>query len=136
MFKDQSSNSCSMTLAKRWIDYHRAIDEKGQVHLDFDTQEKYFDSSIQLDKCISQNPLLAWNLIQTIYLDCDTAILKACLAAGPLEDFLVRHGNFALEKIEKAIANDSSFRELLDGVWQNSISADVWSRIQELRKTV
>ena len=60
----------------------------------------------------------------------------AALAAGPLEDLLVLHGDSFIKRIEIKADNDAQFNYLLGGVWQNKISSDVWERIKTIRKEV
>ena len=51
------------------------------------------------------------------------------LAAGALEDLLVRHGAQFIERIEEKALQSERFRYLLSGVWRNSIPDDIWSRV-------
>ncbi len=52
------------------------------------------------------------------------------LAAGPLEDLLVRHGADFIDKVELEAQRSIFFRSLLGGVWKNAIQVDVWKRVQ------
>ena len=52
------------------------------------------------------------------------------LSAGPLEDYLVDHGAAVIDAVEREAGVNPSFARLLGGVWQNSMSADVWQRVQ------
>ena len=72
--------------------------------------------------------------------DCWCAILEilsrhpsgdviAVLAAGPLEDLLVRHGPEFIDRVEQQSRQDAAFRHLLGGVWPSSIPWAVWQRI-------
>lgn len=58
------------------------------------------------------------------------------LAAGPLEDLLAAHGPVLIEKIETEARRNPAFNLLLGGVWQNTMSPQVWSRIQTARLKV
>ena len=53
------------------------------------------------------------------------------LAAGPLEDLLVRHGAAFIERAEHCSVEDPKFRAMLGMVWRNEISEAVWLRIQK-----
>jgi hypothetical protein len=58
------------------------------------------------------------------------------LAAGPLEDFLASYGPEYIEEVEFLAKQSPSFNNLLGGVWQNSIDANVWERVQKARDNV
>lgn len=51
------------------------------------------------------------------------------LAAGPLEDVLAAKGEEYIGRVEILAGNDSKFRYLLGGVWQNSMTDEVWGRV-------
>ena len=53
----------------------------------------------------------------------------AVLAAGPLEDYLVKCGDAEIERIEALAASDDKFKNLLAGVWKNAMSNAVWDRV-------
>jgi hypothetical protein len=89
----------------------------------------------QLDGIVRKEPEIAWLAIQLIYIDCEDDIEKAILAAGPLEDLLVAHGPLFIDRIEALAASDSGFRELLAGVWRNTIAPPVWERLQVVLRT-
>jgi hypothetical protein len=58
------------------------------------------------------------------------------LAAGPLDDLLAAHGSALIERIETEARRNPAFNLLLGGVWQNTMSPDVWGRIQAARLEV
>lgn len=53
----------------------------------------------------------------------------AVLAAGPLEDLLACHGPAFINRVETEARRSPDFRQLLGGVWQNSMSDDIWQRV-------
>ena len=57
------------------------------------------------------------------------------LAAGPLEDFLGVHGEMYLDTIHALALEHRRLREVLDGVWQGSMSKRVWHRIEILKQS-
>ena len=72
--------------------------------------------------------------------DCWRAILQilcanppqnviAVLAAGPLENLLVRHGAQFIDRVEQESRENAEFRYLLGGVWSSSIPWAVWHRV-------
>ena len=58
------------------------------------------------------------------------------LAAGPLEDLLAKHGPTFIERVEELAREDKKFNHLLGGVWQNTMSDEVWKRVQAARREV
>ena len=55
------------------------------------------------------------------------------LAAGMLEDFLGRHGADYIGVVEVLARKWPRFRYLLGGVWQGSMTKDVWHRVEAAR---
>jgi hypothetical protein len=58
---------------------------------------------------------------------------KAALAAGPLEDYLAKRGVKVIAEIEAHAGADVKFKQLLAGVWKNSIDYKVWERVCRCR---
>jgi hypothetical protein len=54
------------------------------------------------------------------------------LAAGPLEDFLVIHGERYISDLRKRALQHGKVRLALGGVWQRSIKKSVWRQIEVL----
>ncbi len=61
--------------------------------------------------------------------------LLSNLAAGPLEDYLVVHGESEIARLESLAKHDVSFRQLLAQTWKNSMSDEVWERVQLAAKS-
>lgn len=61
-------------------------------------------------------------------------LILANLAAGPLEDFLGRHGERYLEVFHTLALREQRLREVLDGVWQGAMPKRVWHRIEILQQ--
>ncbi|MBC7378023.1 MAG: hypothetical protein H7346_11420, partial [Burkholderiaceae bacterium] len=112
-----------------WLTYQRERLGESVPSPDSDTVD-LFTFVEQLDGIVRKEPEIAWLAIQLIYMDCKDDIEKAILAAGPLEDLLVGHGPLFVDRIEALAASDSGFRELLAGVWRNTIAPPVWERLQ------
>ena len=60
----------------------------------------------------------------------------AMLAAGPLEDLLAKCGVDYIDRVEELARKDPRFNDLLGGVWRNSMTDDVWQRVQAIRNNV
>lgn len=58
------------------------------------------------------------------------------LAAGPLEDLLAKQGPEFIDRVEELARKDPKFNHLLGGVWRNSMTTDVWERVQAARHEV
>ena len=77
-----------------------------------------------------------WQFITTAYKRdlSDTAV--GLLAAGPLEDLLAEQGPEFIDRVEELARKDPKFNYLLGGVWRNSMTAEVWERVQAARHKV
>ena len=88
------------------------------------------------DKAIDlalENPKELWEFIlEVLKRDPPTEVIEV-LAAGPLEDYIARLGGQVIDRVEAQAAADPKFRSLLGGVWRNSMSEDIWRRVQACR---
>jgi hypothetical protein len=86
-------------------------------------------------------PELGWEIIRHVVRQCaeedlfsDTETeaqnIAGLLAAGPLEDLLAFHGANFIERIEAEARRDRRMFWTLGGVWQNSMTDEVWERVQ------
>jgi hypothetical protein len=92
--------------------------------------DELFWSFGQMWDLTHDEPEIALDVILTILrADCSSKILES-LSAGPLEDLLAQHGPAFIERIEQEAAANPSFRRLLGGVWKNTMTDEVWSRVQ------
>lgn len=79
---------------------------------------------------VREEPDVAWQLVLSV-LRLDTSPeIQEVLSAGPLEDLLSKHGEFIIGRVELQAKADPAFARLLGGVWKNSMSESVWSRVQ------
>jgi len=60
----------------------------------------------------------------------------AVLAAGPLEDLLARQGPEFIDRVEELARKDPQFNYLLGGVWRNTMTDEIWQRVQTARLQV
>jgi hypothetical protein len=90
-------------------------------------------ASNELQKLVRDDPGRAWTMILLILklAQQDEDALDN-LAAGPLESFLVHHGPDVVERVEKEARLNPQLKDLLLGVWGNSVDATVWRRLQAL----
>lgn len=78
--------------------------------------DELFQFVLEVDDLVRSDPERAWLVIQLIFAACRDDVERACLAAGPLEDLLAKHGALFIDRVEHAASNDDNFRELLVGV--------------------
>ena len=87
----------------------------------------------KLDDLCRNNPRLCWECVLAIHHSPHDDLVTSCLAAGPLEDLLVNFGTEIITQVETQAATDPNFKFLLGGVWRNSISSDIWVRLEACR---
>jgi uncharacterized protein DUF6869 len=122
-------------LVEGWLAYHRAA-QTGEIGLvKMPVSDELFQFVIDVDDLVRDDPERAWLVIQLIFAACRDDLERACLAAGPLEDLLAKHGPSFIDRVEQAAANDNDFRELLVGVWRNGIDHPIWERLQRAAGT-
>ena len=85
------------------------------------------------DEISRSDPELCWELILQALHTPHAESVTAILAAGPLEDLLARFGPQFIERVEAKAHEDPEFKELLGGVWRNSMSDDIWARVEACR---
>lgn len=110
-------------IAETWITLY---------YLPEDSQERQenFWAFSRLDDLCNDDPESCWEVIHLIrQLDGSEKIL-ANLAAGPLEDLLVRHGNDFIDRIESLAEKDPQFKKLLGAVWQQDMPDAIWKRVK------
>ena len=110
-------------LAADWVLYWKAPEESvARERLRYAGDREY--------DLVREEPEVAWHLVLAVLrLDASPEIQEV-LSAGPLEDLLCKHGEFIISKVEHQANADPAFARLLGGVWQNSMSESVWSRVQ------
>lgn len=105
-----------------WIALHEVEQDSADHKRNFWAFDKIWDLS-------RKNPQLCWEIILEILgHDIGDRVLSN-LAAGPLEDLLVKHGPAFIDRVEAQAREDERFRTLLGGVWQNEMSDEVWQRL-------
>ena len=79
---------------------------------------------------------LLWAFIHIAYKRNLSDRVVSVLAAGPLEDLLAKHGPIFIERVEQLARQDPAFNSLLGGVWQNTMTDEVWERVKAVRRQV
>jgi hypothetical protein len=93
--------------------------------------DPHFEAHIALDDLLRTDPERCWLVILRIFEEDQSDWLLSNLAAGPLEDLLVRHGERFIERVETLARQEPRFRFLTQMVWRNAISAPVWARLRK-----
>jgi hypothetical protein len=81
---------------------------------------------------VREDPGEAWKLILTIWSLDKSASTRQGLCAGPIGELLCYHGEYIIPFIEKQAMADPSFARLLGGLWQNTMSDNIWNRVQDV----
>ncbi len=109
-------------LADAWIRYH--LEPKKSLE-----RETNF-GAVDLYELEYHDPETLWLLILTILQKDSSMWIKAVLSAGPVENLLSRFGPQFIDRVEVTARRDSTFAHMLGGVWPNSMTKDVWDRLQ------
>jgi hypothetical protein len=111
-------------LIATWIKHHKDSRASGAV------PDDTFWAWEELDHLCSTDPTTALATILTILATDQSDVVVENLAAGPLEDLLVRHGEEFIDRIEVEATKNPAFKLLLGGVWENTMDPTVWARVQ------
>ena len=114
-------------LANAWIRFHEIAALSGQ---DSKEAKAFFWAYEEFDALCDENLSQAIDLVRRILDLTQNDFVLANLAAGPLEDILCRHGPEMISKVELLAKRDPRFRQLLRGVWRNTIDEHVWKKLQ------
>ncbi len=96
---------------------------------------EWAEESEELYRLIDHDPDRALQVIFCAAQLTTEPLILANLAAGPLEDFLGRHGERYLDVFHALALRERALREVLDGVWQGSMPKRVWHRIEILKQS-
>ena len=111
-------------LIATWIKHHKDSRASGTV------PDETFWAWEELDRLCSIDPDAALATILQILATDQSDVVSENLAAGPLEDLLVRHGKEFIDRIELEATKNPAFKLLLGGVWENAMDPTVWARVQ------
>lgn len=108
---------------KEWIRHQE------ETYNDDDAETHWTDDHL-INLMISGEIEELWQFVLRVYKKELTQEVIGILSAGALEDVLAARGEEYISRVELLAANDAKFKYLLDGVWQNAMSDEVWSRVQ------
>lgn len=109
-------------IAEAWIQLYRVPEGDPDREIAFWSHERLRD-------LVREDPEAAWDIIRVISRE-ESDVVLSNLAAGPLEDLLVSHGERFIDRIEMLAAHDPQFRKMLAATWQNSMPPHLWKRIK------
>lgn len=116
-------------LAQAWIHRYEVVQTKGDQSPE---AQATFASFERFNSAVKDDPDLAWGEILKVVELTDNEFILENLAAGPLENLLVQHGDAFVARIEKQAINNKRFRWLLGGVWGERIPPLIWARIEQV----
>ena len=79
-------------------------------------------------------PNEAFEFILAVLDQDSSATTMAILSAGPLESLLRRHGPRIINRVERRARRDANFTRLLGHVWKDTLSSQIWTRVQVVRE--
>ena len=97
--------------------------------------ESMFWAFNEMVDTVRDKPFEALEVILEILKIAEEEQVLANLAAGPLEDLLAEHGIVVIDRIIELAKSDPRFRDLLQGVWGNSVDPRVWKMIRATETT-
>ncbi|MGH7873952.1 MAG: DUF6869 domain-containing protein [Candidatus Binatia bacterium] len=115
------TESEKIRIVETWIAFQLAEKDSADYDANFWAWETMWNLS-------EENPDLCWELILNILATNDSTSVLEILSAGPLEDLLAKHGPAVRVELEARM--NPRFASLLGGVWQNSMTDEVWNRVR------
>lgn len=133
MVKLPSSRSSAEQVASDWIAYASNGPD--------DASDEVFDLAWIMYDLVNDDPALAWGAIKAVvnrYTENELYLANGSeaqrvvgnIAAGPLEDLLVKHGVRFIEIVETEARRDRRMSWMLSGVWQSGMPEHIWTRVQ------
>jgi hypothetical protein len=95
--------------------------------------DPYFWAVEAVWKLSDRDPEGTWTLLLEMLRRANEDYIIFSIAAGPLENFIVRHGWPFLDRIEAEARTNAKFRRALVGVWgENRMSEELVHRLRAL----
>lgn len=120
-------------IAVTWIENCVAAIDCG---VDSKEADRTFWAYSELDRLCSDDPNRALDIVQLIASKRPADRVLCNLAAGPLEDLLVRHGATLIDRIEKLAQAESPLSIVIPGVWTERIDPTLQARVRALIERV
>jgi hypothetical protein len=71
----------------------------------------------KVEELVHTDPEVGWSIVLRLVEESPDDLVLSNVAAGPLEDLLVKHGDAILDRVEEQARRDPKFRRCLTGVW-------------------
>lgn len=110
-------------LARSWISFQSAEPNSPSY-------DELVSESHELWRMGRRSPCDCLDVLLEIINSSDSDFILSNLAAGPLEDLLVKNGNTVIGKIEEISKSNHGLKRALKMVWRQDIAEDLWGRIQ------
>lgn len=101
------------------------------LHLSNTSDPELYDLVEYVDELVKADPLTAWHLVKNLIDISPSEDALSYVAAGPLENLLVRHGSTIARVIREDALRDEHVRDALSRVLLYPISKDVQSALGE-----
>lgn len=124
----------STIMEKLW-DMWRTSPSVKALAIEWLTQsEDFAEADEKIYEAIHEDPDTALAVIfAAMQMTHDEGVLGT-IGSGFLEDFLVVHGEDYIDLLHPFALKTKRLREVIDFVWQGSMSPEVWSRIESLQQ--
>lgn len=112
-------------LVEAWMDFCSSKDKPSEEHRNYWAYET-------IDRLCDEEPEKCLALIIAICSSTNNEFILANVAAGPLEDLLVRNGDRVLDQLELWAQQDHKNRSVLASVWRNNIDDELWASVSRM----
>lgn len=102
----------------------------------FERESNWWAISQVIDWSLESQGESLWRFILAAYKRDLSDRTISVLAAGPLEDLLAKQGHEFIDRVEELARKDPRFNDLLGGVWRNTMTDEIWQRVQAARHHV
>lgn len=85
---------------------------------------------------VRDNPASAFAFILQVLAEKPNDFVFANLAAGPLEDLLVLHGEKMIDTVEETAKQNPDLDDLLGGVWLGRMKPEIAERVAHARSAI
>ena len=110
-------------VAQAWVTMHLAAE-------DSQTYDENFWSYEAVSEMCDSEPEQCLAVIELILSLSDDDKIVSNLAAGPVEDLLVKHGSLVIKPIIASAKSHPLWKRMLGAVWKNDIQDSVWLEVQ------
>jgi len=113
-------------VATRWMQLQALPQDSSEA-------KQLMRAAIQVNMMTIQQPEECWKVVMKIFGETTDEWILTNLGAGPIESLLSRHPDMMLPMVEREAKTNKRFKDVLNNVWQNQMSDEVWQRLQAVR---